>query len=231
MHQQIDKKKNILFLFLTLFFLSSINNQLFIAKKDSFYNLQSIKVKGLNNSINLEIEEDLNFLKGTNIFLIDEQILKDQISKYNFIESYNVVKLYPSKIIVELQQAEFLAQTIKNNKTFLIGSNSKFINIERFANYKELPIIFGKFTPGKFLIFKKTIFNSDLNYSNIKEIFFYPSGRIDIKNKNNVLIKFPIKNFEKSLKIASKIINNKNFNKEVIDLRVSGQIILSNEQK
>ena len=68
MHQQTDKKKNIIFLLLILFFLSSINNQLFVEKKESFYNLQSIKVKGLNNSINLEIEEDLNFLKDTNIF-------------------------------------------------------------------------------------------------------------------------------------------------------------------
>ena len=229
MHQQTDKKKNIIFLLLILFFLSSINNQLFVEKKESFYNLQSIKVKGLNNSINLEIEEDLNFLKDTNIFFIDKKILKDQISKYNFIESYNIIKLYPSKIIVELQQAKLLAQTIKNNKTFLIGSNSKFINTEKFTNYGELPIIFGKFTPEKFLSFKKIIYNSDLNYNNIKEIFFYPSGRIDVKNKNNILIKFPIKNFEKSLKIASKIINNKNFNKKVIDLRISNQIILSNE--
>lgn len=229
MHQYIDKKKNILFLFLILFFLSSINSQHFVEKKESFYNLKSIKVTGLNNATNLEIEKELNFLKNTNIFFIDKEILKDQIKRYNFIESYNIIKLYPSRIILELQQAEFLARTIKNNKTFIIGSNSKFINTEKFNNYEELPIIFGKFTPEKFIDFKKIIFKSDLDYNNIKEIFFYPSGRIDIRNKNNILIKFPIENFEKSLKIVSKIINNKNFNNSVIDLRITDQIILSNE--
>ncbi len=229
MHQYIDKKKNILFLFLLLFFLSSINSQLFVKKKESFYSLQSIEVTGLEKKLNKEIEQNLNFLKNTNIFFIDRKILKDQISKYDFIEKYNVFKLYPSKIILELQKAEFLARTIKNNEIFLIGSNSKFINTEKFNNYEDLPMVFGKFTAEKFISFNKIINQSDLNYNNIKEIFFYPSGRIDIKNKDNLLIKLPIQNLEKTLGIANKIIDNKNLNNNIIDLRISNQIILSNE--
>ena len=229
MHHYIGKKKNILFLIIILFFLSSINNQLFIKKKESFYNIKSIEVVGLDRKINLEIEENLNFLKSTNIFFLDKEILKDQISKYNFIENYNIFKSYPSKIILEVQQAEFLARTIRNNETFLIGSNSEFINTEKFSNYKNLPIVFGKFTAKKFINFKKIISQSDFSYNNIKEIFFYPSGRIDIKSQDNILIKFPIENLDESLKIAYQIINNKNFNNNVIDLRIPNQVILSNE--
>jgi len=229
MRHYIDKKKNFLFLFLTLFFLSSVNSQLFIEKKQSFYNLKSIEVIGLDNAINLEIEKNLNFLKNTNIFFIDREILKDQISKYNYIENYNIIKLYPSKIILELQQTDFLAKTIENNEIFLIGSNSKLINIKKFNNYEDLPMVFGKFTTEKFVSFEKIINKSGLEYNNIKEIFFYPSGRIDIKNKDNVLIKFPIKNLEIALNQVNKLLNNKNFNYNVIDLRVSNQLILSNE--
>ena len=229
MHPHTGKKKNILFIFLILFFLSSINNQLFVKKKESFYNIKSIKVVGLDNKINREIEENLNFLENTNIFFIDKEILKDQLTKYYFIENYNIFKSYPSKIILEVQQAEFLARTIRNNETLLIGSNSKFINTEKFSNYENLPIVFGKFTAEKFINFKKIINNSDLSYDNIKEIFFYPSGRIDIKNQDNILIKFPIKKLEESLKIAYQIINNKNFSNNIIDLRIPNQVILSNE--
>ena len=229
MHQYIGKKKNILFLFLILFFLSSINNQLFVKKKQSFYNIKSIKVVGLDNLINLEIEENLNFLINTSIFFIDKEILKDQLSKYNFIENYNIFKSYPSKIILKVQQTEFLARTIRNNETFLIGSNSEFINTEKFSNYENLPIVFGKFTAEKFKNFKKIISQSDFSYNNIKEIFFYPSGRIDIKNQDNILIKFPKENLDESLKIAYQIINNKNFKNNIIDLRISNQLILSNE--
>ena len=229
MHQYIGKKKKFLFLFFILLFLSSINSKLFVEKKDSFYNLQYIEVKGLEKSINLEIEKNLNFLKNTNIFFIDKQVLEDQLNKYNFIETYNIIKLYPSKIILELKKTDFLAQTIKNNEIFLIGSNSKFIDTQKFNNYEDLPIVFGKFSAEKFTSFKKTLYSSDFNYHEIKEIFFYPSGRIDIKNKDNILIKFPIKDLEEALSIANKIINNNQFKKNIIDLRVSNQLILSNE--
>ena len=229
MPQYVDKKKNIIFLFLILFFLSSFNNQMFIEKKKLFYNLKSIEVTGLDSLINQEIEQNLNFLKNSNIFFINKEIFKDQIDKYNFIESYNIYKIYPSKIILQLKQAEFLAYTIINNETFFVGSNGKFISIEKFSNYENLPIVFGKFTAKKFINFKKIIYQSDLSYNNIKEIFFYPSGRIDIKNRDNILIKFPIENLDQSLKIAHQIINNKNFNNNVIDLRIPNQVILSNE--
>ena len=229
MHQYIGKKKNFLFLFFILLFLSSINSKLFVEKKDSFYNLQYIEVKGLEKSINLEIEKNLNFLLNTNIFFIDKQVLEDQINKYNFIETYNIIKLYPSKIILELQKTDFLAQTIKDNEIFLIGSNNKFIHTQKFNNYEDLPIVFGKFSAEEFISFKKTLNESDYNYNDIKEIFFFPSGRIDIKNKDNILIKFPIENLKNALSIANKIINNNEFKNNVIDLRVSNQLILSNE--
>ena len=229
MLQSRGRKKNFLFLFLLIFFLSSINSQLFIKKKESLYNLNSIKVTGLDEQINIEIEKNLNFMKNTNIFFIDKEILKDHIDKYDFIEKYNIFKIYPSKIILELKQADFLAQTIKDNKVYFIGSNNNFIEIERFNNYKNLPLVYGKFTTEKFISFLKIIRQSKLNYNNIKEIFFFPSGRIDIKNKDNLLIKFPMQNLEEAIIIVNKIIKNKSFRNNLIDLRVPNQLILSNE--
>ncbi len=224
-----DRKKSFLFLFLILFFLSSINSQLFVKKKESLYNLNSIEVIGLDEQINTEIEKNLNFIKNTNIFFIDKEILKDHIDKYDFIEKYNIFKIYPSKIILKLKQADFLAQTIKDNKVYFIGSNNNFIEIERFYNHKNLPLVYGKFTAKEFTSFLKIIRQSKLNYNNINEIFFYPSGRIDIKNKDNLLIKFPMQNLEEAIIIVNKIIKNKKFKNNLIDLRVPNQLILSNE--
>ncbi len=229
MHQYRDKKKYFLFLFLTLFFLSSINSQLFIEKKQSLYNLKSIEVLGLDENLKNEIEQNLNFLINTNIFLLDKKILNNQISKYNYIENYSIFKSYPSKIILKLKHADLLARTIKNNDLFLIGSNSKFISIEKFNNFNHLPIVFGKFTAEDFILFKKRLNRSDLNYKKIEEIFFYPSGRIDIKTIDNFTIKFPLKKIEEAMNLASKIIKNEKFHNNIIDLRVPNQIILSNE--
>ena len=226
---QIGKKKLFSFLFLVLLFATSINNKIFNEKKDAFYNLNSIEVIGLNEKFNSEIEKKLNFLKNTNIFYIDGQILIDQINNYNFIENFNIIKFYPSKIVVKLEKTEFLGKTIQNNKYFFIGSNGKFIDFEKFKEKVNLPTVYGKFTPEQFLRFNKIIKNIDLDYNSINEIFFYPSGRADIKTKNNLLIKFPKENLKEAIILANKIINNKNYTNNVIDLRVPNQLILSNE--
>ena len=229
MRQQIGKKQFFLFLFLVLFFATSINNRIFNEKKDSFYNLNSIEVIGLNEKFNLEIKKKLNFLKNTNIFFIDGQILKDQINNYSFVENYNIIKFYPSKIVVKLKKTEFLGKTILNNKYFFIGSNGKFTDFEKFNEQVDLPIVYGKFTPEQFLEFNKILRQIDLDHNSIQEIFFYPSGRADIKTKNNLLIKFPMENLHEALIIAIKIINSKNYNNNIIDLRVPNQLILYNE--
>jgi len=229
MQQQIGKKRFYLFLLLILLFGTSINNKVFNEKKDLFYNLDSIEVIGLSEKFNLEIEERLNFLKNTNIFFIDEQVLIDQINNYNFIENFNIIKFYPSKILIKLKKTEFLAKTIQNNNYFFIGSNGKFINFEKFDEKVNLPIVYGKFTPTQFLKFNKIIKNIDLDQNSINEIFFYPSGRVDIKTRNNLIIKLPLENVKEAIIIVNKIINNKNYNNNIIDLRVPNQLILSNE--
>ena len=229
MQQQIGKKKFYLFLLLILLFGTSINNKVFNEKKDLFYNLDSIEVTGLSEKFNLEIEERLNFLKNTNIFFIDDQVLIDQINNYNFIENFNIIKFYPSKILIKLKKTEFLAKTIQNNNYFFIGSNGKFINFEKFDEKVNLQIVYGKFTPTQFLKFNKIIKNIDLDQNSINEIFFYPSGRVDIKTRNNLIIKLPLENVKEAIIIVNKIINNKNYNNNIIDLRVPNQLILSNE--
>ena len=75
----------------------------------------------------------------------------------------------------------------------------------------------------------KIIKNIDIDHKDINEIFFYPSGRVDIKTKNNLIIKFPLENVKEAIIIVNKIINNKNYNNNIIDLRVPNQLILSNE--
>ena len=161
----------------------------------------------------------------------EEELLRliDQINNYDFIENFNIIKFYPSKIVVKLEKTEFLGKTIQNNKYFFIGSNGKFIDFEKFKEKVNLPTVYGKFTPEQFLRFNKIIKNIDLDYNSIHEIFFYPSGRADIKTKNNLLIKFPKENMKEAIIVANKIINNKNYINNVIDLRVPNQLILSNE--
>ena len=67
-----------------------------------------------------------------------------------------------------------------------------------------------------------------ISYNEITDIFFFQSGRWDIKTKNNQTIKLPKENLKKAFIKATKIIKNNNLNHILIDLRIPNQVILMN---
>ena len=229
MRQSIDKKQKYIFLIIIFLFLTTINNTNFINNKYFSTNIQSIQVVGLTEDLNLQIQERLSYLKNNNIFYINKELLEKEINEYKYIESFKVSKFYPKKIILNLYQTNFLAITIKNNQKYILGSNGKLIKYELFNNYDNLPVIFGNFSTNDFLNFKKKFDQSLFKYKDIKFFFFYPSKRWDIQTIDNVIVKLPSKNTSLALERASKIIESKQFDNNIIDLRITRQIILTNE--
>ena len=223
---QTDKKKKIFIYFLLFFLLTTFNNLSLI--KSNKFDLININVNGLDEGINFKIIKDLNELKFQNIFLLNNEYLKKIIEENNLVHSYKVNKIYPNAINIEIKKTKFLAITHIDNKKFLIGSNGKLIKFE--SSNKNLPIVFGKINIAKFLHFIKILNQSNFNFEKISEFYFYPSGRWDIKTKDNLLFKLPIENLLNSLNLLNEIIINNGFEgKNIIDLRVFNHLILSNE--
>ena len=89
------------------------------------------------------------------------------------------------------------------------------------------------YTKGNYIDFiklKKIIDKSKFQFDAIESFYYFPSNRWDVKTKDGFLIKLPEKNISKSLKFAESIIKDKKFkDKKIIDLRISNNIILSDE--
>jgi len=230
MMPQLIGKKKYLFYILLFLFLSTTNNTNLTNNLELLSRLELIELQGLKSSLNYKIKKDLEFLIGKNIYKLDRSIIKKKLENYNFIESYDVIKKYPSKIIIKIEKTQMLAKTYKNNDIYLIGSNGKFIN-NKILDYNEnIPTIFGNFTSKDFVNLKKELNKSDFVFKDIKDIFFYPSGRWDIKTKDNLIIKLPNKNIDKAIDKFNLIIQSNELKEyNIIDLRMSNQIILSNE--
>ena len=230
MLQSIGKKKNYTVYILIFLFLSTINNLSLIKNKKLLSNITNIEVIGLTETLNLNIKKNFGFLINNNIFQINKKYIKNELDRYNYLQNYKVFKLYPSKIIISLTQTNFLGSTIKNNKKFIIGSNGKLISHEMFNFSYDLPNVFGTFSSEDFTFFTKLINQSGFDYNNIKDIFFFPSGRWDIRTKDNITIKLSKEDTEYALKKAQNIINNKELkNNNVIDLRMTNQVIIFND--
>ena len=228
MQKIIDKKKKILVYLIFLIILSTTSKKSLEIQKNYSVMINKINVSGLSTDKNLQITKELNSLLFRNIFFIDKDYIKKIISKYNLVEKYNVKKIYPKQVNIELEPTKYIAE-IKGSSKFLIGSNGKLISNEHTS--KLLPLFFGKFNSEKFLKFKKVIEKSEFKFEDFKSIFFYFSNRWDVQTIDGILIKLPKQNVTKALSIAHKIIKDEQFkDTRVIDLRVSKHVIIKNEK-
>ena len=92
---------------------------------------------------------------------------------------------------------------------------------------EEIPFIFGDFKNKNFFELKSVMTNKNFDYSEIKSLFFFKSGRWDVELHNGLLIKLPKKNLEKSFEQIFKILEKKENKVNLIDLRQQNQIIIN----
>ena len=228
MLQRIDKKNKV-YIYLFIFLLLSTLNNIKLANSNFFkFDVGHIKVSGLSEKNNLQISKEIKKILIENIFFIKKEFLLKILKKNNLINSFEIKKIYPDTIEVKIEKAEFLGITNINGNFFFIGSNGKLINYS--DTKKILPYVFGKIDVDNFIEFVKIINQSKFNFNQIKEIYFFSSGRWDIKTKDDQLFKLPIENLRFKLNSINKINKNEKFkNAKIIDLRFNNKIITTNE--
>jgi len=222
MQKQISKK--IIFYLFLLLILGTLNNKSF--SEFSFKKDYSFNITSLSQFNDKRILQKLSNYNDQNLFFLNKDDIIKTLNNFNDIENFYIFKNYPSNLIVKIEKAEYLAIIQKNGFNYYIGSNGNLIKIEN--DKADLPFIFGNIEIKEFLEFKDLIDNSSLNFSEIKNLYYFKSKRWDIETKSGLLVKLPRQNLNNSLEILMSIIKNKNLkNINNIDLRQINQIILN----
>ena len=222
MHQQINKKILIYFFLFIIF--GTLNNKNLIDFK--IFKIKNIKVSGLEDERNLDIKKNLDLLKLRNILFLDKEKIKEIIYSSSFVEDFSIFKRYPSELEINIYKTNFLAYVKKKNEIFFLGSNRKLIKTN--DEIEKIPYIFGNFDDREFFKFKDIIDNSNFDYKEIKNLFFFPSKRWDIETQTGVLIKLPKDRLKDSLELALNLLSDRNFkNIKMIDLRQKNQVIIN----
>ena len=223
MHQLIDKKNKIIIYLISLLILSTTNGKFVKNQNVHFSTINQVNIKGLSNTNNKKIYNELNSLFYQNILFVGKKEIQRVISNYNIIEEYNIKKIYPSTININIKPTKFIAKLSNNDQ--LVGANGKLI--EDRDNNEILPYMFGEYNSRDFLILKNNIDKSKFTFTEFKTLYFFPSNRWDILTNDDILIKLPQDNFSTALNLAHKIISSDNLeNKKLIDLRVNNHLIL-----
>jgi cell division protein FtsQ len=224
MRQLIGKKNKIIIYLLFLFILSTTSAKFINDQKALSSSVSKINITGLSEKKNLEILSNLNNFLYESIFVISKNEIKKILEKNNIIQEFSIKKIYPSTLNIEIKPTKFIAR-VSNNGQYLVGANGKLI--EDKNNNELLPYIFGEFNALDFLSFKQNIEKSIFSFSNLKTLYFFPSGRWDILTDSDILIKLPQEHIVASLNLSKKLIDNDNFkDNKFIDLRVKNHLVI-----
>ena len=223
MHQSKGKKNKIIIYLLFLFILSTTSAKFINDQNTISSSVSKINTTGLSERKNLEISNNLNNFLYESIFVISKDEIKKILEKHNIIQEFSIKKIYPSTLNIEIKPTKFIARVFKNGQ-YLVGANGKLI--EDKNNNELLPYIFGEFNSLDFLSFKQNIEKSIFSFSNLKTLYFFPSGRWDILTNNDILIKLPQEDIVASLNLSKKLIDNDNFkDNKFLDLRVKNNLV------
>jgi cell division protein FtsQ len=216
-------KNRLIIALLLLVSLSTYKPQnLFLSTK---LNIEEIKIE--NNSIleEEEIKKKLNFLYQTNLIFLKSSEIKKKLKKIDFVESFEIKKIYPKKIIIKIYEKKPIAILQHKKDKFYISENINLIDFIVLENYRNLPIVFGNKENFKdlYINLKKINFPLDL----IKKYYYYESNRWDLEIYQKKIIKLPTKNYIQSLKKFINFKKENNLDKyQVFDYRINHQLIL-----
>ncbi len=222
-----QNNKKILAFIIIFIFLSTISNK-FISNKKNFFTIENINIYGVNSYIKKDLHSDIFYLKGKNFFLINKNKIKDILNQKPYVKEFIINKVYPSTLDIKLKTTKIIAKQFKNNRYYLVGENGKLINYDIFEKRDNLPNLFGNTNEKKVISLNRILKQSKVSVFQFTDIYYFESGRWDLKTNNENIIKLPFNNPNEALDIALKIIDQKNYKKKIIDLRVANQVIISN---
>ena len=75
-----------------------------------FNKIKNIKILGLKNNETQTLLEDLKSLNLKNIFFINANEIRKIINSNNLVEKFEIFKIYPSTLFIEIEQTNFLAR-------------------------------------------------------------------------------------------------------------------------
>ena len=218
------KSKKILIYFLLFISLGTLSHNDFY--ENNLIRLNQIIITGLDEKNNNDLVNRLDYIRLNNLFFLEKTKIIEIINTNPLIEKYSVFINYPSTLNIKIEKTKFLAKVNKDGKSFFLGSNGKLI--ESFQIRNDLPSIYGDFNNENFFNLKKIIDESEINYEQIKNLFFFKTGRWDIETHEGLLIKLPKNRVEKSIKLLIDFLDqNKEKKLNLVDLRQYNQIVIN----
>lgn len=212
--------------FFLLFILFTTYIPKFDLSKSLNFLIKEIKLDGNYIIKDEEIINRIDFLYKENLFFLNNEKIKKNLKKENFIRSYNIKKIYPDTLKLTIIEKVPIAILINKEKKFYLSNKGDQINFKDIEIYKHLPTVFGN--EEKFYIFYNELKDIEFPLEKVKSFYYFEVGRWDLVTLEDKIIKLPIGDYLFSLKNYMKSTNDNSFNDyKIYDYRIKNQLILN----
>jgi cell division septal protein FtsQ len=188
------------------------------------------KIKEINVENNFILKDEnikrtLFYLYNENLVFLKKNNVKDVLEKIDFIDSFELKKIYPNKLKIKIFEKRPIAILHLDKKKYYLDENINLIDYIDLKNYKDLPIVFGN--RRSFKILYDDLKKIDFPINTIQNYYLHDSKRWDLETARKIKIKLPSNNYVKSLKNFMIHVDKENFKKyKIFDYRINNQLIL-----
>ena len=217
--------KNRFLIALVLLVLLSTYSSKEIFKSKLIFKVQEILVENNKYIETNEIKKELSFLFNSNLFLLKNKDISENLKDDTFIESFEIKRIYPNKLKIKIYEKKPIAILQNKKKKYYFTNKNELVTYRNLVEFQNLPVVFGD--RDNFKNFYNNLKKIRYPVNSIKSLYYFESQRWDLLTKKNKLVKLPNKNYIKSLVNFLSIKDRDNFAKyKTFDYRINDQLIL-----
>ena len=217
--------KNRFLIALVLLVLFSTYSSKEIFKSKLIFKVQEILVENNKYIETNEIKKELSFLFNSNLFLLKNKDISENLKDDTFIESFEIKRIYPNKLKIKIYEKKPIAILQNKKKKYYFTNKNELVTYRNLVEFQNLPVVFGD--RDNFKNFYNNLKKIRYPVNSIKSLYYFESQRWDLLTKKNKLVKLPNKNYMKSLVNFLSIKDRDNFAKyKTFDYRINDQLIL-----
>lgn len=111
--------------------------------RSSYFSIQNIKIEGLQQIPQVEIERLTSSAKGQNLVLADQESLRKKVTLHPLVKSVQFKRQFPSTLIIQVTERAPVALIVVPNGVVKVDENGVFLQRSEGWPDKSYPVING----------------------------------------------------------------------------------------
>lgn len=111
--------------------------------RSSYFAIQNVKIEGLQQIPQTEIERLTSNAKGQNLFLVDQESLRKKVTLHPLVKSVQFKRQFPATLVVQITERTPVALVVVPNGVIKVDEKGVFLQRSEGWPEKSYPVVNG----------------------------------------------------------------------------------------